>query len=83
MIKTAHTKTLNTKISKNKKNQDKTNSVGGIGSSIGVGDSNKNLSIVVKSKNLTKSKRKSDFAKANSFEIDFLIFRAKKTFIYL
>lgn len=45
-------------------------------------------SIVSKNKNLSKYKKlvlakRLDFAKANSSETDFLIFKAKKTFIHL
>lgn len=71
------TKDKNDKHNKSIRGNSRTNTADGINSD------NKNLSIVAKLKNLAKSKRKSDFAKTNSFKTDFLTSRAEKTFIYL
>ena len=80
---------MNTQATENKRNQDISTSVSGVGDYDGsgkIGKNIKNLSTVIKfgkykKLKLTKTK-KSDFAEDISSKTDFLIFKVKKTFIY-
>ena len=92
MLQITDNKTCNTQITENKKNRDVSAGSAGAGSNR-VGRSIENLSIVAKlakskKPKLTKPKKSNlvkaqNFAKAKSFETDFLISKAKKIFIYL
>lgn len=82
-VKAADDKILGIQTNRNKKNQNTSSNVGDASSIDRIGYSNKNLSAITKLKNLSKSKKKSDFVKAHFFKIDFLIFEAKEAFIHL
>ncbi len=92
MFQTTDNEALSTQTTENKKNQDVSSGTAGANSS-GVGESIENLSTAAKSTKskkpkLTKPKKSNvvkvqNFAKANSFEIDFLTPGAKEAFIHL
>ncbi len=95
MLQTTGNNDLSTQADQNEKNYHTPDNIGCASSvsSKKVGRSIKNLSTVAKSAKFKKPKlikpKKSDliktqnFARANSFETDFLIFEAKKGFIHL
>lgn len=95
ILQTTDNKDLSLQAYKNIKNQDISNNTCSNNSSNSIGRNIENLLTIIKlikfkKSNLAKSKKsdltkakKLHFAKPNFFEIDFLIFGAKKIFIYL